>query len=132
MRYMSLDWTLYLRTAQNSIKVEDVDHPVDNYFDGIFLGGSTAYKMTAKYWCDYAHSKGKLFHHARAGTLKKLRHATAVGADSCDSALPFWDRFKWNTFVSFIRGETPEDPGLFSDEEIYSGGTYNFGEVCII
>ena len=54
--------------------------------DGLFLGGSTPFKRQAGFWCSMAHKYGLKFHYARCGTIKRLEHALAIGADSVDSS----------------------------------------------
>lgn len=67
--------------------------------DGIFLGGTNAYKATAAMWCEWAHVNGLRFHFGRCGTLGKLELAREVGADSIDSALIMWTTERWDRFV---------------------------------
>lgn len=94
-------WPWYL-AVQDGMTVDGV-RQVLPLFSGIFLGGTDKFKLGAYKWCDLAHSEGKPFHYARAGTITKLRHAIKIGADSIDSSFPLWthdrfDRFsaQWN------------------------------------
>lgn len=89
------DWPWYL-AVQDGTGVDDAAFLTDR-FSGIFLGGTTAYKSTARAWATFAHGNGLRFHYGRAGTPAKLLHALEVGADSLDSAFPLWtrERFEW-------------------------------------
>lgn len=82
------DWPWYL-AVQDGMSLRDVEAVVAP-FAGIFLGGTDRFKVTAPHWAALARRCGKRFHYARAGTLRKLMHARACGADSVDSALPIW------------------------------------------
>lgn len=81
-------WNWYL-ALQDGMSVSDVSSML-SLFRGLFLGGTDEFKGTAQMWCDFAHKNGKLFHYARAGTERKIRHAINVGADSLDSSFPLW------------------------------------------
>lgn len=83
------------------------------YFHGIFLGGTDDYKQElAGAWCDWAHAHGKLFHYARAGTIEKLEHALATGADSADSALILWEEERFEDFVYYLRERERRPAGV--------------------
>lgn len=82
------EWPWYL-ALQDGMGLEDVDSVIDR-FAGLFLGGTDRFKYTAWYWRKLSHRHGKPFHYARASTPRKIRHAMASGADSCDSAYPLW------------------------------------------
>lgn len=92
------DWPWYL-AVQDGTAPEDVLPHFDR-FAGIFLGGTDAYKATAREWVSFAHEHGKPMHYGRAGTLKKLAHAEEVGADSVDSAFPLWTERRMRAFVA--------------------------------
>lgn len=52
---------------------------------GIFLGGSTEYKLRTMYgWGMVAHSRCRKFHVGRVNTVKRIRLAIEAGADSID------------------------------------------------
>ena len=80
--------------------VMDVAH----LFTGLFLGGSDKFKFSAQMWCDAAHSMGKKFHYARAGTRAKLQHAYAIGSDSLDSSYPLWTKHRFWQFGQWVDG----------------------------
>jgi hypothetical protein len=82
------DWPWYL-AVQDGMRPKDV-RTVLHQFAGVFLGGTDAFKETAKDWCSLAHDCGVAFHYGRAGTPKKIDKAVASGADSLDSAFPLW------------------------------------------
>lgn len=79
-------WYLAVQDGMTADAVLEVSH----LFAGIFLGGTDKFKLTAYRWSRLAHFADKKFHYGRAGTLRKLAHAHAVGADSCDSSFPLW------------------------------------------
>lgn len=79
-------WYLAVQDGMRIHRVEDVIH----YFDGLFLGGTDAFKAEAQDWCNLARIHGKRFHFARAGTERKIKQAIRIGADSLDSSFPLW------------------------------------------
>jgi hypothetical protein len=81
-------WPWYL-AVQDGMSEKDVSK-VLHLFHGIFLGGTDKFKLTAYRWSLLAHSFDKRFHYGRAGTLRKIRHAWKVEADSVDSNFPLW------------------------------------------
>jgi hypothetical protein len=75
------------------------EEPILAHFDGLFLGGTPAWKArTARAWRALATSWDLQLHYARAGTPRKLRQAHDVGADSVDSAFPMWSDERWRAF----------------------------------
>ena len=70
--------------------------------DGIFLGGTDAYKRYAGYWCKVAHHHKKKFHYGRCGTLKKLASAMMIGVDSLDSSFPLWTKDRLFSFLQAL------------------------------
>ena len=84
--------------VQDGMTPKDVT-PHMGRFDGVFLGGTSAYKATAGQWSNFAHDHGKWFHYGRCGTIGKLEHAYEVGADSCDSALLMWTDARWKNYA---------------------------------
>lgn len=95
-------WRWYL-AVQDGMDFESVER-VLHLFHGIFLGGSDRFKLTAYSWCQFAHANQKNFHYARAGTLRKLRHAYAIGSDSLDSSFPLWSRDRMKLFGHWVDG----------------------------
>lgn len=105
------DWPWYLAVQDGMThqRVAEVAH----LFQGLFLGGSDAFKLTAYGWAKLAHACGKKFHYGRAGTRRKVHHAHAVGADSLDSSYPLWTKPRFRQFQHWIDGL-----GLQSDLEL--------------
>jgi hypothetical protein len=81
-----LPWFVAVQDGMTRADVE----PVLSEVDGIFLGGTDAFKGTAPTWCDLAHEHGKRFHFARVSTENRLRAALECGADSADSSQMLW------------------------------------------
>lgn len=69
---------------------------------GLFLGGTDAFKRTARRWCALAHAHGRRFHFARVSTRARLAAAWDMGADSCDSSQPLWSDDHWSRFEGWI------------------------------
>ena len=90
-------WFLAVQDGMTQEGVLGVVH----LFSGIFLGGTNEFKLQAYRWSRLAHFADKKFHYGRAGTLRKIRHAWKVDADSIDSSFPLW---------------TVERLGIFRDE----------------
>ena len=101
----SLDWLNRIPfTWRRYLVVQDgmtqsMVAPVIEQFDGIFLGGTDAFKSTAWVWSSWAHNLGMPFHYGRASTPKKLTHAWEVGSDSCDTSFPLWTRERMHLFL---------------------------------
>lgn len=88
--------------VQDGMRVRDVRRHL-NLFDGIFVGGTTEWKwQTAQAWVDLAHDEGLPGHIGRAGTIKLIERAVAIGADSLDSSFPLWERERLTKFVNMI------------------------------
>jgi hypothetical protein len=52
---------------------------------GFFLGGSTEYKLsTMVRWGDWCRERGVYYHVGRVNTQRRVKHAIAAGAHSCD------------------------------------------------
>lgn len=105
------DWPWYL-AVQDGMTTADV-RPVAGRFAGICLGGTTPWKhATAQQWADFAHGEGLPMHFARAGTIRTLRLAKRVGADSLDSAFPLWTRARFETFARFWARDPEQEMAL--------------------
>lgn len=89
-------WPWYLAVQDGM--TQDAVLEVAHLFAGIFLGGTDKFKLTAYRWSRLAHFADKKFHYGRAGTLRKIRHAWAVEADSLDSNFPLWTVERMSTF----------------------------------
>lgn len=103
-------WYLAVQDGMTVAKVIDNIHVVD----GIFLGGTDQYKKFGGYWCKLAHHFGKKFHYGRAGTLNKVAHAIAIGADSLDSAFPLWTKDRLFSFIQALSQQRLNDLTIFA------------------
>jgi len=75
-----------LIAVQDGLAPKDVDALMDST-RGIFLGGSTEYKIrTMSMWGKYCSAKDVYFHVARVNTIKRFRACQAAGADSIDGS----------------------------------------------
>lgn len=62
-------------------------------FDGIFVGGSAAWKITSGFWwVSLAHAVGKPCHVGRISGRERVRLVKSWGADSIDSCVPLWSK----------------------------------------
>ena len=100
-------WPWYLAVQDGM--THDAVLKVTHIFNGIFLGGTDKFKLEAYGWCRLAHFCDKPFHYGRAGTLRKVRHAWNIGADSLDSTFPLWTKARMFTLrdelAALERGE---------------------------
>ena len=101
-------WYLAVQDGMTQDAVLDVAH----LFAGIFLGGTDRFKLTAYHWSRLAHFADKKFHYGRAGTLRKIRHAYAVEADSLDSNFPLWTVDRMRVFRDEQMALETEEQGL--------------------
>jgi hypothetical protein len=69
--------------AQDGLEHLDIEWTA---FDALFLGGSTAWKLgpAAAELAAHARRLGQWVHVGRVNSLRRLRHATAIGAHSAD------------------------------------------------
>jgi hypothetical protein len=75
---------LVLVAVQDGMTPADV-RPLMGPRVGIFLGGSTAWKLgTMQQWGDWASTLGVYFHVGRVNTARRIRMAMRAGADSID------------------------------------------------
>ncbi len=117
---LSVDWLERVPEFPWYIAVQDgltPDHlePLVDNIAGIFLGGTSKYKATAKIWCEWAHARGLLFHYGRCGTLPKIAHAQWIGADSIDSALPQMYPDIWRVFKEAIEHGVPQHDAFWRE-----------------
>jgi hypothetical protein len=72
--------------AQDGLEMEDV--PWDE-FDVLFIGGSTEWKLgeAAADIAREAKRRGKWVHMGRVNSLRRMRHAEAIGCDSADGTV---------------------------------------------
>ncbi|MCL4503061.1 MAG: hypothetical protein M1438_14610 [Deltaproteobacteria bacterium] len=110
------DWPWYL-AVQDGMKFSEV-FPLLPKFQGIFLGGSDAFKRQAPFWLNLAHLADINFHYGRTGIIRKIDHAIICKSDSLDSSFPLWTVPRFNAFVDYICNPK-EHPRLISKEESY-------------
>lgn len=63
--------------------IENTDIPWD-FFEALFIGGTTHFKMHAEWLCAEAKARGKWLHMGRVNTRRRIRYAQSVGCDSVD------------------------------------------------
>lgn len=81
---------LYL-AVQDGMTEEDLTAGVLKHINGIFVGGTKAWKMrTGQHWVRAARQIGVPCHIGRCGGMDRVRWARRIGADSLDSSLPLW------------------------------------------
>jgi len=72
-------------------------------FDGIFVGGSLAWKLeTGAAWCALGRELGLPVHVGRVGVVDRVKWAAAIGATSIDSSLPLWSAAKLEAFLQAV------------------------------
>jgi hypothetical protein len=101
LRYIPFNWYL---AVQDGMSLEEVKRVLIHYpqIKGLFLGGTDEFKKTAPLWSSLAHSLGRKFHYARAGSIRKVREAVKANADSLDSSLPLWSGEKLKRFLKAL------------------------------
>ncbi len=89
----SLSWLTYLRGAKSLLLPVQDGMSVHSVVDvlasepkiGIFLGGSTEWKLKTMYqWGEVAASTGRHYHIGRVNSARRIRLAAEAGADSFD------------------------------------------------
>lgn len=106
---LSVEWSARVRAVappylvvQDGMTEADVCAALDP-FAGLFVGGSTAWKMTtASAWVQFAHAHGRPCHVGRVGTARRVRWAARIGVDSIDSCLPLWSRAQMARFIAAL------------------------------
>lgn len=109
----SLDWLETLRdvSAPRYLAVQDgmaeaSVQDVLELFDGLFVGGTLAWKiLTGRTWVEMAHRVAKPCHVGRVGSFNRVRWARRIGADSIDSCLPLWSEDNLQRFIEALSGE---------------------------
>lgn len=83
--------------------VSGADRRALDVVDGVFVGGSMAWKLaTAPRWTKFAHERGMPCHVGRVGTAKRVRWAARIGVDSIDSSLPLWSTAQLRLFIRAV------------------------------
>lgn len=107
---VSLDWVDWIPTelgprylvVQDGMSEADVA-AVIGHFEGIFVGGSTEWKLeTAGAWARLAHRNDRPIHIGRVGTPDRARWAKRIGADSIDSTQPLWSAGHLSRFAAAV------------------------------
>jgi hypothetical protein len=106
---VSLAWLPRLRglaplflAVQDGMSLDDVARVIEG-FDGVFVGGSVPWKVrTGAAWVRFAHGLSKPCHIGRVGTIRRLRWARLIGADSIDSCFPLWTKARLARFADEI------------------------------
>jgi hypothetical protein len=97
-RVRGVHWHWYL-PVQDGVELADIPEELPDWCAGIFVGGSTAWKLrTARIWSEAAHRRGMMCHVGRVGSVRRLRHMKSLGIDTIDSALPLFSAAKWKRF----------------------------------
>ncbi len=100
---LSVNWVLnpehrHGNPAPAYLAVQDGMTPAElepylQHFGGIFVGGTTPWKLkTGHEWVRFAHAHHLPCHIGRCGSMKRIQWAGWCGADSIDSSLPLWSR----------------------------------------
>lgn len=116
----SLPWYLVVQDGMTPADVE----PHMARLAGLFLGGTDAFKGTAKTWADLAHAHGKPFHFGRAGSVPKIEMALGSGCDSLDTTFPLWTNERMALFEKLMKGGTLTDQ---ERAEYYRNGSRRTG-----
>ena len=113
----SLDWLTRLPKLPWYLAVQDgmqhqpvwgrVMDSLDG-IDGLFIGGTDRFKLTAGVWRVTADMTGKKLHYGRAGTPAKAQHAMNCRVDSLDSTFPLWTKERLSIFEKVISGNAPQ------------------------
>ena len=104
---MSVHWAKNMIPGSNlALALQDGMTPEDvkphlHLFAVLFIGGSKKWKwQTAEAWINLAHDNDKRCHIGQVGTLRGLRRAHELGADSVDSA-SFVRNKRWDILEEF-------------------------------
>jgi hypothetical protein len=108
----SLPWYL---VVQDGMELQPlwgrvVEAAKDPRIIGLFLGGTSRFKLTAGSWRHVADMVGKKLHYGRCGTPFKVQHAIRVGVDSLDSSFPLWTYERFGIFEQAINGTLEQMP----------------------
>jgi hypothetical protein len=99
--------------VQDGVVPEDVARAIE-WFDGVFVGGTTAWKETTMCdWGRFARERGLPLHVGRVNTDRRLRLAIDAGATSVDGTSP--SRFACNTPRLARVAAEPRHPSLFPE-----------------
>jgi hypothetical protein len=116
----SLSWLHRLRglaplylAVQDGMELSDVA-PLFGGIAGIFVGGTLRWKVrTGEAWAQLAHANDRRCHIGRCGSVRRVRWAQRIGADSIDSALPLWSDANLDRFLNAL--EPTKQHELFAE-----------------
>lgn len=120
---LSLSWIDRLRSyrttllipVQDGMEPGDVEPHLDPERVGIFVGGSTAWKLrTLRAWGALAERVGVRMHVGRVNSAKRVRLCIEAGAESCDGTS--LSRFAVNAPLLVNASRTERQMGLFVEE----------------
>lgn len=102
----SVSWLKFLNgfapkylAVQDGMVISDVTPHLKD-FDGLFVGGSSEWKMESGFWwVSLAHALGKPCHIGRISGRKRTRLVKSWGADSIDSCVPLWSEDNLNAVL---------------------------------
>jgi hypothetical protein len=82
------------------------DIPDSPWLSGIFVGGTTAWKLrTIPMWVATANSLGYLVHVGRCGSMRRIRLCRESGVASIDSCSPLYQQRQWDQFFAELRSK---------------------------
>ena len=83
-----------------------------DYFDALFIGGTTAWKLSEAVYqlCQEAKRRGKWVHMGRVNSLRRMRLAESFGCDSADGTML---RFDPNRNVQGWADHVTDNPSLW-------------------
>lgn len=113
------EWQPYLRDTQLPIALVAQDGMVCKelpwpYFDALFIGGSTAFKMgeAARTLAEEAKRRHYWLHMGRVNGHQRIRYAKAIGCDSIDGTSLSW--FKDAYLRSFLEHAAGPTQGMLA------------------
>lgn len=115
---------------QDYVHPDDVDHALclEN-FDGLFIGGTTAWKLqTSAAWVDFGHKRGLPVHIARVNGPVRLQWAVNIGADSVDGT--GWVRggqAKTQKLLPYLQNVPEKEVSLFEESTDFPESWLAFG-----
>jgi hypothetical protein len=106
-----LKWYLAL---QDYVHPDDVDHALClEKFDGLFIGGTTPWKLqTSPAWVEFGHKRGLPVHIARVNGPARLQWSVNIAADSVDGTGWVHAGEKWLPYLQ----DVPEKEILLFEE----------------
>jgi len=82
----------------------------DPRIEGLFLGGTNRFKLSAQTWRHTADMLGVKLHYGRCSTPFKVQHAMRCSVDSLDSSFPLWTTERFGVFEQAIAGTLEQMP----------------------